>query len=129
MSGFRQWAKAVFVALALVAFFAFVIAAKSQPAQKEADCIAVSKLSALLTRYPGFSNLRAVKPGKLAFAVDVYNAQPPVSNERWTMAMLVDGPDGAGALLVGRDGMICGYIIIHSPHWKVIVNKIEGAAI
>lgn len=62
-------------------------------------------------------------------AVDIYNDQPPASNERWTFAALAELP-GGGIIMVGEGTMICSSVQIRTlSKWRQALRVILGTEV
>lgn len=92
-------------------------------------CKPVDLVLAEMATTPNFINPRVLAGKPLEMAAELFNSFPPESDEKLTVVLLVDLPDGTGLMLVGRDDLICGGLRLNEQQWRALVNMVEGRGV
>ena len=88
-------------------------------------CLSVDEGLAFMEKMGG-TNFRFLDGKEREKASEVYNKAPPVSEGAYSIVVLVDGPAGAGAILTGNDGKLCGQSMFLAERWRAAMAAIFG---
>ena len=62
-------------------------------------------------------------------AIYIYNATPPVSNETFNTAVVVERADNSGQFWFGNDGTVCASLTFEPKAWARMRDAFIGRAI
>jgi hypothetical protein len=93
------------------------------------DCVPADMAVALVQTHPAYLSHHVANEDETRTASDIFNAVPPESDIRWTVAILVAFRDGGGGLLVGRDGLICGSLRFAPQSWPAFERSVRGSGV
>jgi hypothetical protein len=93
------------------------------------DCVPADMAVALVQTHPAYLSHHVANEDETRTASDIFNAVPPESDIRWTVAILVAFRDGGGGLLVGRDGLICGSLRFAPLSWPAFERSVRGSGV
>lgn len=65
-------------------------------------------------------------PRALTQAATLYNSLPPESDRTFSLGVLVDFPDGSGAVVFGRPDAMCDRLVNPPGNWRRIRQIILG---
>ena len=110
-------------------FLAALMLACGLDAATAQDCVPADMAVALMQAHPAYQSHHVANEDEARTASDIFNAVPPESDVRWTVAILVSFRDGSGGLLVGRDGLICGSLRFAPRSWPAFERSVRGSGV
>jgi hypothetical protein len=90
------------------------------------SCIPAEIALAMIRAQPNYVSHHVAKDREIALAAEIFNAAPPATEQSWSTAVLVTLASG-GAIYVGRDGVLCGRLMIEERSWPAVRRRIVGA--
>jgi hypothetical protein len=111
---------------AFLATLSLVLTIETAAAQ---GCVPAEIMLELVQGHPSYRSHHVASEREARTASDIFNAAPPESDIRWTLAILVSFRDGGGGLLVGHDGMICGSLRFAPARWPAFERTVRGAGV
>lgn len=110
----------------LLALTAACVLATSAVAQ---ECRSVADAVAYLHAMPAVVDVYVASPAEAKNAVDILNAMPPESDDKFTDVILVTGGNGQGLIVLGNDGQMCSAIALPAGTWRVFVRSVRGESV
>jgi citrate lyase beta subunit len=89
-------------------------------------CVPFDSGIAMIRAAPDYASHHVAERGEIATAADIFNAAPPQTEHAWAAAVLVTFKSGAGAIVVGFDGMLCASLMVDPGHWPALRRRIVG---
>jgi hypothetical protein len=124
----RETAKVALTALgtALIVLF-LLFACAARPAHAQMTCQPQVLVTAHLVANEGYASHHELTGDGKQFAIDAYNAMPPVGDENFETVTLFVGRQGYGAVvLFGSDGMYCGILRMGDDAAREFKLKVLG---
>jgi hypothetical protein len=111
------------------AFLATLLLAWNIDAAAAQSCVPADITMAIVQTHPTYQSHHVASEAEARIASDIFNAAPPESDIRWTLAILVSFRDGSGGLLVGREGLICGSLRFAPASWPAFERSVRGSGV
>jgi hypothetical protein len=92
-------------------------------------CAPADAVMAMVRSHPAYASHYVATDEETKAASDIFNATPPETDVRWTVAVLVSFRDRSGGLLVGHGGMICGSLQVAPDRWPAFVRAVRGSGV
>jgi hypothetical protein len=89
-------------------------------------CVPFDAGLAMIRAAPAYASHHVAGDREVAAAADIFNAAPPPTGHPWSAAVLVTFETGAGAIVVGFDGLLCASLTVDAGHWPALRARIVG---
>lgn len=93
------------------------------------ECRSVPDAVAYLHAMPAVVDVYVANPAEAKNAVDILNAMPPESDDKFTDVILVTGGNGQGLIVLGNDGQMCSAIALPVGTWRIFVRSVRGEGV
>ncbi len=90
------------------------------------NCVPLADAMARMQNHPMTADVHMASAAEVKLAVEIFNAMPPQSEDKFDLVVMATATSGAGMLLLGNEGQICQGAPFPPEVWRVFVRSVRG---